>query len=205
MNNRRKIPDLTGQHFGKWTVIGPAPRVDSHTCFQCRCECGSMLKIRADALIHGKTRQCVRCARKEYIRRICNRTPEEVREYIQTHTIAEAAEHWNVSKGTMTKYMSSHGIKAVIHGRSGPRKARRSQLYAETIRNRPKPALEMVDRSRKAFNVRLVPRFEEGKNDVSPHEFRRWKYTGRAYLERMRKYERMVKTDEPAQKDQTEA
>lgn len=203
--SRRKVPDLTGQHFGKWTVLSEAPRKDGHTFFFCRCECGTKLKIRADALTGNKTSQCSQCAQKEHIERFSKRTPEEVRSYIQTHTIAEAAKHFGLTKGAMSKYMSNHGIKAVIIERSGPRKIKRSQLQAEMIRNRQKPTPEMVDRSRRAFNVSLVPRFEEGKNDVSPHEFRRWKYTGKEYLERMRKYERMVKTDEPAQKDQAEA
>ena len=31
--SRRKVPDLTGQHFGKWTVVSEAPRKDGHTFF----------------------------------------------------------------------------------------------------------------------------------------------------------------------------
>lgn len=58
--------DLTGQKFGKWTVI---ERVVSNTCqpkFLCRCECGTERIIASQNLRKGNTTSCG-CDRKKYI------------------------------------------------------------------------------------------------------------------------------------------
>lgn len=182
--SRRKVPDLTGQHFGKWTVVSEAPRKDGHTFFFCRCECGTELKIRADALTRNKTSQCSQCAQNERAESLSKRDPEEVREYIQTHTTAEAAKRYGLTKGAMSKYMSNHGIKAVVVDRSGP-------IHPGRRKTRTKPSPERVAAARREFNSAIVPHIEPGQN-LSPHRERRWKYSGKDYLKRMRNYERMV-------------
>lgn len=189
--SRRKVPDLTGQRFGKWTVVSEAPRKDGHAFFFCRCECGTELKIRADALTGNKTSQCSQCAQKERIERFSKRTPEEVREYIQTHTIAEAAKYFGLTRGAMSKYMSNHGIKAVVIDRSGPKKGWRETMMIKKKPNRQNPSPERVATARKEFNGAIVPHIELGQ-DLSPHRERRWKWSGKDYLQRMRNYERMV-------------
>ena len=189
--SRRKVPDLTGQHFGKWTVVSEAPRKDGHTFFFCRCECGTELKIRADALTRNRTSQCSQCAQKERIECFSKRTPEEVREYIQTHTTAEAAKHYGLTKGAMSKYMSNHGIKAVVIDRSGQKKGWRETMMIKKKPNRQKPSPERVVTARKEFNSAIVPHIEPGQ-DLSPHRERRWKWSGKDYIARMHSYERMV-------------
>ena len=113
------------------------------------------------------------------------RTPEEVREYIQTHTTAEAAKHYGLTKGAMSKYMSNHGIKAVVVDRSGP-------IHPGRRRTRTKPSPERVAAARKEFNSAIVPHIEPGQ-DLSPHRERRWKYGGKDYLKRMKDYEAIKK------------
>ena len=38
-HSRKKL-DLTGQRFGKLTVLAPAENIGSHTAWLCRCDCG---------------------------------------------------------------------------------------------------------------------------------------------------------------------
>lgn len=40
MGHSRKKLELTGQSFGKLTVIAPAENVDGRTAWLCRCQCG---------------------------------------------------------------------------------------------------------------------------------------------------------------------
>ena len=51
--------DLTGQKFGKLTVIGEAGR-DKHgaTVWECRCECGDTTVVTISNLRSGNTRSC---------------------------------------------------------------------------------------------------------------------------------------------------
>lgn len=61
---RRPLIDLTGQTFGKLTVLSRAENFHGSTMWNCRCECGTERAIRSWALIHGETRTCG-CARFE--------------------------------------------------------------------------------------------------------------------------------------------
>ena len=61
----RKTLELTGQRFGKWTVLGRAD-VDSHkTWWACLCDCGNTQIVRGSNLTRGDTNMCRDCrARK---------------------------------------------------------------------------------------------------------------------------------------------
>ena len=38
----KKLPDLTGEHFGRWTVIEYAGRGNhGEVQYKCRCDCGT--------------------------------------------------------------------------------------------------------------------------------------------------------------------
>lgn len=62
---KTKVKDLTGQQFGKLTVI---KRVGSNTnqqsIWECRCECGNYRNVIARSLISGNTTSCG-CYKKE--------------------------------------------------------------------------------------------------------------------------------------------
>ena len=49
----KKLPDLTGQTFGRWTVIKAVPRDKSdpndRQRYLCRCECGTERTIEASS------------------------------------------------------------------------------------------------------------------------------------------------------------
>lgn len=64
--------DLTGQRFGRWTVIGPAPTRYSKSgktrsiMWKCRCECGTVKDVGARALKTGMSTSCG-CLQKERV------------------------------------------------------------------------------------------------------------------------------------------
>jgi hypothetical protein len=57
------LKDITGQTFGKWTVVERAGK-DSrgNACWLCRCTCGDMHVVRGDDLRNEGSRGCVNCA-----------------------------------------------------------------------------------------------------------------------------------------------
>lgn len=54
------VQDLTGEKFGKLTVIGRAEKIGNHrsVIWECRCECGAKTKVRAFALRNGSITSC---------------------------------------------------------------------------------------------------------------------------------------------------
>lgn len=54
----RKIKDLTGQKFGKWSVVGFAGRYDKETHYFCQCECGTVAEVKAGNLMNGSSTSC---------------------------------------------------------------------------------------------------------------------------------------------------
>ena len=49
---------LTGQRFGRWTVIGPYEKRNSHAYWYCRCECGTEKWVQASSLKNGTSKSC---------------------------------------------------------------------------------------------------------------------------------------------------
>lgn len=58
MNHSRKKLDLTGQHFGKLTVIAPAENVGKRTAWLCRCDCGREAVALTVRLRNGRCTSC---------------------------------------------------------------------------------------------------------------------------------------------------
>ena len=60
--------DLTGQRFGRLTVIerDKNKKNTSHTYWMCKCDCGNIKLINSDSLRNGKTQSCG-CLNKEII------------------------------------------------------------------------------------------------------------------------------------------
>ena len=54
----RRATDRLGQVFGRLTVVGYADRGDGRGYWSCRCSCGCMAVVRADALVAGRTKSC---------------------------------------------------------------------------------------------------------------------------------------------------
>lgn len=66
MSRRKEFGDMTGQRFGRWTVLGMTAKTstDGHrrTACVCRCECGKERVVYAQSLRSGKSMSCG-CAR----------------------------------------------------------------------------------------------------------------------------------------------
>lgn len=55
----RPINDLTGQRFGRLTVIRAAEREKGgRVMWECQCDCGRSVTVRSYSLIKGQTRSC---------------------------------------------------------------------------------------------------------------------------------------------------
>ena len=64
-----KFHDLTGQKFGKLTVIEhKGKNAHKHTLWLCRCECGNKIIIRSGDLVTGSTKSCG-CSRQESLKK----------------------------------------------------------------------------------------------------------------------------------------
>lgn len=63
MGGKRK--DLTGQKFGRLTVIEFSHCDGKHSFWKCMCECGNITIVRRNSLIKGATKSCG-CYKKEF-------------------------------------------------------------------------------------------------------------------------------------------
>lgn len=55
--SRQKL-DLTGERYGRLTVIGPAENIGTRTAWRCRCDCGKETVVRSNRLRSGHTSSC---------------------------------------------------------------------------------------------------------------------------------------------------
>lgn len=54
-----KLIDITGQRFGRLTVIRRDGFSNSwHTMWLCRCDCGNTVRVERGNLVNGRTRSC---------------------------------------------------------------------------------------------------------------------------------------------------
>ena len=63
-----KRVDLTGQRFGRLTVVKPAPNIGTGTAYQCRCDCGVLKVIPRNYLKSGHTKSCGCLGRETHIK-----------------------------------------------------------------------------------------------------------------------------------------
>lgn len=72
LKNKPKYEDLTGQKFGRLTVIKLSDKKNERIYWECLCECGDRKNIPAKQLKSGKTNSCG-CIQKETISNISKR------------------------------------------------------------------------------------------------------------------------------------
>ena len=58
MRHSTKKLDLTGQRFGKLTVLAPAENVGPRTAWLCRCDCGNEAVVTTVCLRDGRRTSC---------------------------------------------------------------------------------------------------------------------------------------------------
>jgi len=64
MKNIKRCHDLTGQKFGRLTVVGLDDKNTRKTYWICQCECGGIKSARSDSLLCGAIKSCG-CMKKE--------------------------------------------------------------------------------------------------------------------------------------------
>lgn len=57
-HHSRKKLDLTGQRFGKLTVLSPAENIGNRTAWLCRCDCGRETAVITQRLRDGRQTSC---------------------------------------------------------------------------------------------------------------------------------------------------
>lgn len=77
-----KLVDMTGQKFGRWTVVERVTRgASGHTRWLCECVCGSTSIIHAHQLRQGRRTRCRRCFAADVTRaRTMARSPISLQE-----------------------------------------------------------------------------------------------------------------------------
>ena len=69
IGHRRKPYELTGERFGRLTVIRRGGKSSSGFCWICKCDCGNIVEVRGRNLRKGNTRSCG-CYRNEIIKSV---------------------------------------------------------------------------------------------------------------------------------------
>ena len=59
--------NLTGEQFGRWTVIEQAEKINGMSVWKCRCECGTEKEVYQKHLLSGASTSCG-CFAKELLR-----------------------------------------------------------------------------------------------------------------------------------------
>lgn len=77
-----KFQDLTGQRFGRLTVIERTRNIGKYTAWLCRCDCGNKKIIKSKSLKDNSTKSCG-CLQKEVARKYMS---EKMRKYPDVHS-----------------------------------------------------------------------------------------------------------------------
>ena len=101
-HSRKKL-DLTGQRFGKLTVVRPAENIGERTAWLCRCDCGGEVVAKT---YHLRSGRCTSCGCKNpgftaltYVDGTCVEMlrAKTVR---KNNTSGVPGVYWEISKGT---------------------------------------------------------------------------------------------------------
>ena len=60
----KKLNDITGQKFGRWSVIERAENRHGNAYWKCKCDCGTVREVSGTYLVTGKSKSCG-CLQKE--------------------------------------------------------------------------------------------------------------------------------------------
>ena len=69
------LKDLTGQRFGRLTVIERAENKGEEACWKCRCDCNNEVFVRGSSLRKGTTKSCGCLVEKNRIKHGMRHTP----------------------------------------------------------------------------------------------------------------------------------
>lgn len=114
----RKFIDITGQTFGRWTVIGKSG--EKYRYWWCRCECGKVKQLHSGSLKNGHSLSCG-CYQKEIISEIGkkNRRPSEeiVEAYNAGKSLREIGIEFRLSKQRVHTILKTAGVQMRPRGK----------------------------------------------------------------------------------------
>lgn len=67
--------NLTGQRYGRLTVVSRAPNQGEKVCWRCACDCGNETNVQTYNLVFGLTKSCG-CYRKERSSEVHGKQPD---------------------------------------------------------------------------------------------------------------------------------
>jgi hypothetical protein len=97
---KRVGDDITGQKFGRWTVISFVG-IDQHSIWKCLCDCGTVRDIPAAYLRIGNTKSCG-CLVVDMLRKYT--TPEAKKEALRANSRRSGRKHAARVKANKIKY-----------------------------------------------------------------------------------------------------
>lgn len=66
-----KLIDLTGQRFGRWTVLKRGQTRNKMVYWVCQCDCGTIREVKGNSLRRGQSKSCG-CLQKEISKEKCS-------------------------------------------------------------------------------------------------------------------------------------
>lgn len=174
-----RFKDLTGQHFGKLTVLGEGPYLESSkkVTWTCRCDCGNECNAIGNNLVRGKQISCG-CERSRINREM--KTKHGMASSVnskgeQTKPPSSAYLSWQHAKGRCT---NPNKIEFPEYGGRGITMCEEwlnsfAAFYAHIGPKPPNTSLDRIDNSKgyEPGNVRWATATEQANN----RRHRRWK------------------------------
>lgn len=103
-----KVEDLTGQKFGRWTVISQGPSTSSReTRWWCKCDCGNpeLRLVRRSGLKNGTSQSCG-CLQKETASLTKKKYNQKIR---SNNTSGVTGVYWNKKLKKYRAYIQKDG------------------------------------------------------------------------------------------------
>ena len=118
MKNINRVHDLSGQKFGRLTVIGiDESKQTRKTYWICECECGNIVSARSDGLQSGRTKSCG-CYKRESDRRNVTKVPAYQKYLAQGHKVG-GTRLYNIWQGMKRRCYNPNDTRYMSYGGRG--------------------------------------------------------------------------------------
>lgn len=118
MKRMKRVHDLTGQKFGRLTVVGiDESKQTRKTYWICECECGNVISARSDDLQGGGTRSCG-CYKRESDKNNIKNVPA-YQKYLQTGHKVGGTRLYNIWQGMKARCYNPNNVRYDRYGGRG--------------------------------------------------------------------------------------